>query len=123
MEKDKIEDTEILYRAVRESNPGAFVDGKPTAALFMDPGGASVDRDGNREEKEIIESFKYRFKKNNDYKTAVKISAGECRTVGTYPTPVGSKIFNAEIWDTEEVKLVSLLKAIQLAKLCSEVIE
>ena len=45
MKLDKIEDSEILYRVVRKSDPDGFVDGEPTAALFMDNKGTSVDRD------------------------------------------------------------------------------
>ena len=123
MELNKIEDSEILYRVVRESDPDGFVDGKPTAALFMDERGASVDRDGGRTETEIIEKFKWRFSKNDDYKTAVKIGAGECRSVNTYPNPIGNKTnkYHAEIWDSENEQVVSLLKALQLAKMCKEV--
>lgn len=123
MELDKIEDSELLYRVVRESDPDGFVDGKPTAASFMDKKGASVDRDGERTEQEIIEKFKWRFRKNNDYKTAVKIGAGACRSVDTYPNPVGNKTnkYHAEIWDSEDEQFVSLFKAILLAKMCQEV--
>ena len=123
MELDKIEDSEILYRVVRKSDPDGFVDGKPTAALFMDERGASVDRDGGRTETKIIEQFKWRFRKNNDYKTAVKISAGECRSVNTYPNPIRNKKnkYHAEIWDSENEQVVSLLKALLLVKMCKEV--
>ena len=122
MELDKIEDSEILYRVVRESDPDGFVDGKPTAALFMDERGASVDRDGGRAETEIIEKFKWRFRKNNDYKTAVKIGAGECRSANTYPNPIGNKKnkYHSEIWDSENEQVVSLFKALLLAKMCQE---
>lgn len=123
MELNKIEDSETLYRVVRESDPNGFVDGKPTAALFMDKKGTSVDRDGDRDEQKIIEKFKWRFRKNNDYKTAVKIGAGECRSVNTYPNPIGNKTnkYHAEIWDSEDEQFVSLFKAILLAKMCKEV--
>ena len=110
---------------MRASDPNGFVEGKPTAALFMDNKGASVDRDGGRTEKEIVETFKYRFRKDTDYKTAVKIIAGECRSVGTYPNSVGNKknVYHAEIWDSENEQVVSLYKAILLANMCKEVDE
>ena len=54
MDLNKIADEEILYRVVRESYPDAFIGGKPSAALFMDPGGVSVDRDGGRKEEDIV---------------------------------------------------------------------
>lgn len=123
MELNKIEDSETLYRVVRESDPDGFVDGKPTAALFMDEKGASVDRDGERTEQEIIDKFKWRFIKSNDYKTAVKIGAGECRSANTYSNPIGNKTnkYHAEIWDSEDEQFDILFKAILLAKMCKEV--
>lgn len=123
MDMNKIEDSEILYRVVKNSDPDGFVQGKPTAALFMDEKGASVDRDGGREEKEIVGTFKKRFGRRDDYKTAVKISAGDCRTVGTYPNPVGNRKnkYHAEIQESENEIVISLFKAIQLAQRCEEV--
>lgn len=123
MDLDNITDSEILYRMVKKSDPDGFINGKPTAALFMDENGASVDRDGGRTEEDIIEKFKWRFRKKDDYKTAVKISAGECRSVETFPNPTGNhkNQYHAEIWDSEEQQLISLFKAIKLAQLCKEV--
>lgn len=123
MDLNKIEDSEILYRVVRESDPDGFISDKPTAALFMDEKGVSVDRDGERIEKEIIETFKDRFGRRNDYKTAVKITAKECRSVEAYPNPIGNKknIYHAEIWESKDEKVISLFKAIKLAQLCREV--
>ena len=123
MDLNRIEDAEVLFRVVRESDPDGFISGKPTAALFMDKKGVSVDRDGGRAEKEIIETFKERFGKRNDYKTAVKIEAGECRSIETYPNPIGNKknIYHAEIWESKDEQVVSLIKAIKIAQLCREV--
>lgn len=123
MDLDNITDSEILYRMVKKSDPDGFINGKPTAALFMDENGASVGRDGGRTEEDIIEKFKWRFRKKDDYKTAVKISAGECRSVETFPNPIGNhkNPYHAEIWDSEEQQLISLFKAIKLAQLCKEV--
>ena len=119
MDLDNITDSEILYRMVKKSDPDGFINGKPTAALFMDENGASVDRDGGRTEEDIIEKFKWRFRKKDDYKTAVKISAGECRSVETFPNPIGNhkNQYHAEIWDSEEQQLISLFMAIKLAHL------
>ncbi|EET62135.1 hypothetical protein BRYFOR_05799 [Marvinbryantia formatexigens DSM 14469] len=123
MNPEKIENTEMLYRAVRISDPDGFISGKPTAALFMDEKGVSVDRDGERTEQEIVETFRKRFGRRNDYHTAVKIGAGTCRSVETCPYPVGNKknIYHAEIWESEDERRVSLFKAIRLAQLCKEV--
>lgn len=99
MKIDEIEDCEKLYRVVRKSSPDAFINGKPTAALFIDSNGLSVDRDGDRDEKDIIDSFVTRFGKRNDYGNAVKISAGDCRKIGTYPNPINNhkNRYHAEI--------------------------
>lgn len=123
MDIDNIENHEILYRMVKRSDPDGFINGKPTAALFMDKNGVSVDRDGGRSEQDIIDNFKWRFRKKEDYRTAVKIKAKECRRVGTFPTPVGNKKnqYHAEIWDSQSERLISLIKAVQLAQLCKEV--
>lgn len=120
MKLDEISDCEVLYRVARKSDPDGFIDGKPTAALFIDAKGASVDRDGGRKEKEIIDSFIDRFGKRDDYGNAVKIQAGICREIGTYPNPVGNNRnkYHAEIHESKEEKEISFLKALQLASRC-----
>ena len=119
MNKDAIEDNEMLYRAVRKSYPDGFKNGKATPALFLDPDGASVDRDGERDESVIIDILKNRFK---NYNTAVKIQAGTCREIGTYPIPKPTKNkYHAEIHESETEVEISLLKATQLALSCVNV--
>lgn len=61
MNENRIEDHEVLYRVVKHSYPDAFIDGKPTSALFMDGGGVSVDRNGERDEDAIIKTLKNVF--------------------------------------------------------------
>ena len=123
MDLNNIADSEILYRMVKKFDPNGFINGKPTAALFMDKSGASVDRDGGRSEEEIIENFKWRFRKKDDYKTSVKISARQCRNSDTFPNPIGNhkNPYHAEIWDSEDERVISLFKAMKLAQLCREV--
>lgn len=123
MDLCKISDSEMLYRVVRKSFPDGFINGAPTAALFIDAAGASVERDGGRCEQDIICQFIKRFGRRDDYATAVKLSAADCRSVDTYPNPIGNhkNKFHAEIWDSDKTREISLLKAIKLAKLCQVV--
>lgn len=124
MKLDEIDDTEMLYRVVRKSDPDGFIDGEPTAALFMDSGGLSVDRDGGRKETQIVDSFIRRFGgKRDDYENAVKIQAGECRNIGTClkPAPSRKNQYHAEIHESDSEIEISFLKAIMLANRCSVV--
>lgn len=125
MNLNQIDNSETLFRVVRKSDPNGFIDGKPTAALFIDPRGTSVDRDGGRKESEIIDSFRKRFDKRDDYDKAVKIGAGTCRAIGTYLNPIGNtrNKYHAEIWESEKEPVISLLKAIRLAAECKTVEE
>lgn len=120
MNKDKIDDNEILYRVVRKSyfNPFSRT-GKLLGAVFIDDDGTSVDRDGERKEADIIESLKKRFK--NDYDFSVKITAFDCRKAKTFPNPTGNKKnkYHAEIWESETEIKISQQKANQLASLCA----
>lgn len=120
---DNIDDSELLYRMVKKSDPDGFINGEPTPALFIDPKGLSVDRDGERDESDIIESFRNRFDKNGGYGRAVKITAAKCRDIGTYPNPINNKKnkYHAEIHESEEIVEISLIKAMKLASACTVV--
>lgn len=121
MDKYRIEDEETLYRVALSTMPGPFNDdGSVSPAIFMDAKGASVERDGEREEQAVMEVLKKRFRRDKKLIGAVKITAGKCREIGTFPNPIGNgnNEFHAEIHDSEKVVLVSLLKAMMMAKNC-----
>ena len=124
MDMHRIDDNEMLYRVLRKSYPSGFINGKPSAALFIDEKGLSVDRDGDRTEKQIINTFRERFGRYDDHDCAVKIQAGACRLAGTFPVPTKNKcnIFHAEIHESETQVPVSLSKAMLLAQKCQVVI-
>lgn len=122
MNLDRVENFELLYRVVRKSDPDGFIDNKPTAALFLDPVGTSVDRDGGRTEEQIIDTFKRRFngKNRKDYKAAVKISAELCRKSGAEPIPnPGNNKYHALLQETDKIVALSLLTAMKIAKCCT----
>lgn len=78
----EIEDEETLYRAIHPSF-WKEEEGRPTSALFKDSKGVSVDRDGEREEKEIASSI---LSTRDEFGLA-KLNAGEARNLGTYLKP------------------------------------
>ncbi|MBQ1843027.1 MAG: hypothetical protein II133_00325 [Lachnospiraceae bacterium] len=114
--KEKISDDETLYRAVLADRPDSYVGGKISPAVFIDPAGASFDRDGERDEEKIYKTFQYRFR-NKDLSCLVALTAKQCRDDGTYPVPKPTKNeYHAEVHDSEEVVEISLMKAILLAR-------
>lgn len=120
MDLNNIENSELLYRAVLKSYPERFINGRPSAALFIDEKGASVERDGGREEISIVATLQERFKKHGVYEASLRLSAGECRDVGTFPNPIYNRRnpYHAEIHDSPNAVKISLLKAMRLAACC-----
>ncbi len=123
MNPTNIDDRETLFRAVKKSYPNAFIDGKPSPALFIDGKGLSVSRDGGRTENEVVEVFRNKFVDsmgNPDYAGCVKITAKECRDAETFPTPIKNKndIYHAEIHDSPSIVEIPLLKAARLCAAC-----
>lgn len=126
MDKDIIADEEILYRLNRESYPDSWINGKPTAALFMDPKGLSIQRDGGRDEQLIIDICIKKFKKHDPLNGIVKVIAAECRRIKTYPKAKNNvrDIYHGEIHNSEDDndKEITLAKAIMLAEFCNVVL-
>lgn len=62
--EETVQRNEMLYRVIKRSQPDSMDEkGRPTSALFKQDNGVSVDRDGSRNEKIIIKTFKERFDK------------------------------------------------------------
>jgi hypothetical protein len=111
-----VNDTELLYRAIT-IYPHLWKNelNKPSSAAFKDSKGVSVDRDGQRDETEIIKILKDRF----DLKAIVKLETAFCRNIGArvLAKPTKENIFHAEIHDAEKISL-SASKAKKLAREC-----
>ena len=88
--------------------------GRPTSALFKQDNGVSVDRDGDRDEKIIIKTFKERFDKR--FKGLVKVKANVCidNNIAIIPE-TSSNIYHAEIFENEDKVPLGQLKALILA--------
>jgi hypothetical protein len=95
-----IADKEILYRAV-PNNPimWKFKMNRPSSAVFKDERGVSVDRDGGRNERQVIDDFNGRMPGRG----LVSIKAKTCREIGTEPVarPLENNIYHAEIYDSD----------------------
>lgn len=106
---------EILYRVIKRSQPDTVDNnGHPTSALFKQEDGVSVDRDGERRESTIIETFKNRFEKR--FKGLVKVQASVCIDNAMAVIPeTNSNIYHAEIFENTNKEPLTQLKALILA--------
>lgn len=105
----------MLYRVIKRSQPDTIDNvGRPTSALFKQENGVSVDRDGERDEQDIIEAFKDRFGKR--YKGLVRVGANICIDNNMAVIPeTSSNIYHAEIFENIERDPLGQLKALILA--------
>ena len=105
----------MLYRVIKRSQPDTMDnDGHPTSALFKQEDGVSVDRDGERDEQDIIRAFKERFGKR--YKGLVRVGANICIDNNMAVIPeTSSNIYHAEIFENLERDPLGQLKALILA--------
>ena len=109
---------EILYRKIHPAS--IFWDNehnRPSSAAYKDKKGLSVDRLGDREENEVINSFINRFGMDK-VKSVVKISVGICKELELYPIykPSLNNEYHAEIHDSENRIEISQSKAKKLAE-------
>lgn len=125
MEKDCIKDEERLYRAILNKIPNAIVNGRVMPSVFIQENtGTSVERDGDREHNEILETLKSRFNRNgkeDNYLGAASVTAKGCRVAKAYPSACGNRknIFHAEIHESETEILLSLTKAMLISRMCA----
>jgi hypothetical protein len=101
-----VNDDELLYRAItRIPHLWKNEQNRPSSAAFKDSKGVSVDRDGEREESEIIRVMKSRF----ELKAVVKLETSYCKSIETkvLARPLEDNIFHAEIHDLEKINLSS----------------
>jgi hypothetical protein len=101
-----IEDGELLYRAI-PNKPSHWKKelNRPSTALFKDPNGVSVDRDGNRAEASVVSFLWSRLPGFG----VCRLNAGHCRTVPTHPIPKPEKnnIHHGEIHDGPDKVLIT----------------
>ena len=118
MPSKNIQDNEQLYRAVKRSKP-CWLDGNnnPTSAMFKDANGVSVDRDGNREEPEIIR-FMCDVSLPKRVKGIVRLSVSECRETEVEVESAPSEVnpYHANIFlDSSDVRRYNI-QAFRLAQ-------
>lgn len=113
--EEMVQRNEMLYRVIKRSQPDTIDnDGRPTSALFKQENGVSVDRDGERDEQDIIRAFKDRFGKR--YKGLVRVGANICIDNNMAVIPeTSSNIYHAEIFENVERDPLGQLKALILA--------
>lgn len=109
MLNDYIEDHEFLYRRViLNPNFWDFEKNKPTSAIFKDSNGASVDRQHDRNDEDVIKSFK-----TLPIRAIVKILTSTCRELNTFPVYkyLPDNIYHCEIHDSKIKAQMSSSKA------------
>ena len=113
--EETVQRNELLYREIKRSQPDSMNEkGRPTSALFKQENGVSVDRDGERSEDVIIETFKERFDKR--FKGLVKVGADICIENDIVVIPeTSSNIYHAEIFENVNKDPLGQLKALILA--------
>ncbi len=112
----EIANTENLYRAVR-SNPNYWKEkfNRISTAALKDKRGLSVDRDGDRKQYEVIQSFQDR--KWEGY--LLYVQAKICKDIGTYLKPSPSHINNYHALILENENDIELSDE-KCDKLCKE---
>lgn len=124
MTKQALERDEVLYRANTENPP--FLDtGEASYGLFTDPRGCSVERKFGRSENEACESLLENLRSNSKrtVHSIHSVTSGECLDLDTFPHQIGKRNCHAEIHESQQVKEISLKKAVLLARIAKVIIK
>lgn len=116
--QETFNDHERLYRKViRKPDYWKTELGRPTSAVFKDSKGCSVDRDGGREDGEVVSSFIDRFEKKN-IKAIVSITVEYCNEIDVFLiyNPLKHNPFHAEIHDSPDTISIRSSKEKKLAR-------
>ncbi|MBQ7168566.1 MAG: hypothetical protein IJR63_01520 [Synergistaceae bacterium] len=118
MLSNDIQNHERLYRAVKRSK-SYWLDSqnRPTSAMFKDVNGVSVDRDGGREEPEIVR-FMCEVSLPKRVKGIASLSVSECLETGADVAPAPSKVnpYHANIFlDSSDFRRYNV-QALRLAR-------
>lgn len=121
--EENFDRSEKLHRYVI-TNPDYWktAEGRPSSAVFKDSNGVSVDRDGGRNDDEIITTFKNRFGQEN-IRAIVCVNAGYCIDIGAHLvySPEPDNVYHSLILESPERITLKPSKAKNLAKNCSVV--
>lgn len=112
MLNEHIEDNEFLYRRIiLNPNFWDFEKNRPSSAIFKDSNGASVDRQHNRTDNDVIEIYK-----DYEIRGITKVLTSTCRNLDTYPVykPIPDNIYHCEIHESIEKVQLSSSKAKKL---------
>lgn len=107
--ENKVQNDEMLYRAIKRSKPDWLENGKPTSVMFKDANGNSVDRGDKRSIDDIVQ-----FMKNVTFgkrlKGVVELCAGFCTEVGAevIAAPTENNPYHANIYMADDEQMSSL---------------
>ncbi len=113
--RGKIQENEMLYRAIKRSRPDWLEYGRPSSAMFKDRNGNSVDRGDNRS-LDLIVQFMMAVTFGRRLKGVVELNAGECMEIGVKvnAAPTENNPYHANIYIDEDEQR-GALQALMLA--------
>lgn len=109
---------EILYRNIKKDSMNwDYEFDRPSFAAFINDSGLSVDILSDRNEEDLINSFKNRFYRDKE-KVVAKITVEECLDICLYPVykPSKKNKYHAEIHNSEHEIKISYDKAMHLVR-------